>query len=67
MTHYPLYAHNLSLVGVCVKRIGTVRLSIMERMKERASATVLAEMEPGEARAVTLELARRRDLALPAN
>ncbi len=39
----------------------------LERMKERASATVLAEMEPGEARAVTLELARRRDLALPAN
>ena len=23
MTHYPFYAHNLSLVGVCVKRIGT--------------------------------------------
>ena len=22
MVHYPLYTHNLSLVGVCVKRIG---------------------------------------------
>jgi hypothetical protein len=24
MVHYPLYTHNLSLVGVCVKRIGKV-------------------------------------------
>jgi hypothetical protein len=22
MAHYPFYTHNLSLVGVCVKRIG---------------------------------------------
>ena len=25
MVHYPLYTHNLSLVGVCVKRIGKAR------------------------------------------
>ena len=28
MVHYPLYTHNLSLVGVCVKRIG--KLAIKE-------------------------------------
>ena len=25
MAHYPFYTHNLSLVGVCIKRIGKVQ------------------------------------------
>ena len=28
MVHYPLYTHKLSLVGVCVKRIGKNRRSL---------------------------------------
>ena len=29
MVHYPLYTHNLSLVGVCLKRIGKVGCNIV--------------------------------------
>ena len=41
-----------------------ILLPIMERMKERSTAPVLAAMDSGRARAVTTELARRRDLSL---
>ena len=41
MAHYPLHAHNLSLVGVCVKRIGTV-----------ASTLPLPGLSPVEGKAI---------------
>lgn len=43
----------------------SVLLSVVERMKERKSAPVLAEMSPGRAQEITLELATRRELPLP--
>ena len=44
-----------------------VLLLIMERMKERSSAPVLVEMDAERARQITLELAQRREITLPAN
>lgn len=42
-----------------------VLLSVIDRMNERKSAPVLAEMTPQRAQEVTLELATRRELPLP--
>jgi flagellar motility protein MotE (MotC chaperone) len=42
-----------------------VLLDVVERMKERKVAPVLALMNPEKAREVTLELAQRRELPLP--
>ena len=39
-----------------------VLMTIMERMKERATAPVLAAMNAGTARLVTIEMARRREI-----
>ncbi len=39
-----------------------VLLEVIDRMKERKTAPILARMTPGRARNITLELARRRDL-----
>ncbi|MCG8360437.1 MAG: hypothetical protein MI920_33150 [Kiloniellales bacterium] len=39
-----------------------VLLEVIERMKERKSAPILAKMNPAKAKAVTLELAQRREL-----
>jgi flagellar motility protein MotE (MotC chaperone) len=46
----------------------SILLGIMEAMKERKSASILAAMEPNRAREVTTELARQRaiDLTTPA-
>lgn len=44
-----------------------VLLEVVERMKERKTAPILAEMDPNRAKAVTLELAQRRELPLPKN
>jgi flagellar motility protein MotE (MotC chaperone) len=38
---------------------------VVERMKERKTAPILAQMNPERAKAVTLELAQRRDLPIP--
>ena len=42
-----------------------VLLEVLERMKERKTAPILAQMDPRRAKAVTLELAQRRELPLP--
>ena len=42
-----------------------VLLDVVERMKERKTAPILAEMNPERAKAVTLELAQRRELPFP--
>ncbi len=42
-----------------------VLLDVIERMKERKTAPILARMSPDRANAVTLELARRRILPFP--
>jgi flagellar motility protein MotE (MotC chaperone) len=42
-----------------------VLLKVIERMNQRRSAPVLAEMAPSKAKEVTMELANRRDLPLP--
>jgi flagellar motility protein MotE (MotC chaperone) len=42
-----------------------VLLEMLERMKERKTAPILAQMDPNRAKAVTLELAQRRELPLP--
>ena len=42
-----------------------VLLEVVDRMKERKSATILAQMNPRRAKAITLELARRDELPLP--
>jgi flagellar motility protein MotE (MotC chaperone) len=38
-----------------------VLLGVLENMKERNAAPILAAMDPGKAKAVTLALAERRD------
>ena len=42
-----------------------VLLEVVDRMQERKSATILAQMNPRRAKAITLELARRDELPLP--
>jgi flagellar motility protein MotE (MotC chaperone) len=42
-----------------------VLLEVIERMKERKTAPILAQMNPQRAKTVTLELAQRRDLPMP--
>jgi flagellar motility protein MotE (MotC chaperone) len=42
-----------------------VLLEVIERMKERKIAPILAQMNPQRAQTVTLELAQRRDLPIP--
>lgn len=42
-----------------------VLLDVIERMKERKTAPILAKMSPDRANAVTLELAQRRTLPFP--
>ena len=42
-----------------------VLLEVIERMKERKTAPILAQMNPQRAKTVTLELAQRRELPLP--
>ncbi len=42
-----------------------VLLKVIDRMNERRTAPILAEMEPTKAQALTLELAKRRDLPIP--
>ena len=42
-----------------------VLLPILERMKERAMAPVLAAMDPAKAREITTELARQRPITFP--
>ena len=39
-----------------------VLLDVIERMKERKTAPILAQMNPRRAKAITLELAQRRGL-----
>ncbi len=41
-----------------------VLLDVVERMKERKTAPILASMNPKRAKEITLELAQRRDLPL---
>ena len=40
-----------------------VLLDVIERMKERKTAPILAQMNPKRAKAITLELAKRRGFA----
>ncbi|MEH6632638.1 MAG: hypothetical protein V7776_17615 [Halopseudomonas aestusnigri] len=42
-----------------------VLLEVVERMKERKTAPILASMNPKRAKEITLELAQRRELPLP--
>ncbi len=42
-----------------------ILLDVIERMKERLAAPVLAQMSPGRAKEVTVELAQRRQLPIP--
>ncbi len=42
-----------------------VLLAVIERMKERKTAPILAQMNPQRAKTVTLELAQRRELPIP--
>jgi len=42
-----------------------VLLEVVERMKERKTAPILAQMNPQRAKTVTLELAQRRELPVP--
>ena len=42
-----------------------VLLKVVERMNERKTAPILAEMRPDKAQQLTLELAEREDLPLP--
>ncbi|MFQ6018256.1 MAG: MotE family protein, partial [Kiloniellaceae bacterium] len=41
-----------------------VLLPVVERMKERKTAPILAKMNPEKAKAITLRLADRRDLPI---
>ena len=41
-----------------------VLLDVIERMKERKTAPILANMDPERAKTITLELAQRRTLPL---
>ncbi len=40
-----------------------ILLEVVERMKERKSAPILADMDPARAKSITVELARRRQFA----
>lgn len=42
-----------------------VLLKVIDRMNERRTAPILAEMQAGKAQALTLELAKRKDLPVP--
>ncbi len=42
-----------------------VLLPVVERMKERKTAPILAKMNPSKAKALTVELAKRRELTTP--
>ncbi|MGE5547233.1 MAG: MotE family protein [Solirubrobacterales bacterium] len=42
-----------------------IMLDVVERMKEQKVAPILAEMDPSKARAVTSELAQRRQIPIP--
>lgn len=42
-----------------------VLLKVIDRMNERRTAPILAEMKPTKAQALTLELAKRRELPIP--
>ncbi len=42
-----------------------VLLPVVERMKERKTAPILAKMNPSKAKALTVELAKRRELTIP--
>lgn len=42
-----------------------VLLQVIERMKERKTAPILAQMDPLRAKAITVELAQRRELPIP--
>lgn len=42
-----------------------ILLDVIERMKERLAAPILAQMSPGRAKEVTVELAQRRQLPIP--
>lgn len=42
-----------------------VLLKVIDRMNERRTAPILAEMQPQQAQALTLELAKREDLPVP--
>ena len=42
-----------------------VLLPVVERMKERKTAPILAKMNPNKAKALTVELAKRRELTIP--
>lgn len=44
-----------------------VLLEVIDRMKERKAAPILAKMTPAKAKAVTLELAQRRELPIAKN
>ena len=44
-----------------------VLLEVVDRMKERIVAPILAKMNPSKAKAVTLELAQRRELPIAKN
>ncbi len=44
-----------------------VLLDVIGRMKERKSAPILAKMNPAKAKAITLELAQRRELPIARN
>ena len=44
-----------------------VLLEVIDRMKERKAAPILAKMNPAKAKAVTLELAQRRELPIAKN
>ncbi|MGH6948708.1 MAG: MotE family protein [Kiloniellales bacterium] len=44
-----------------------VLLSVVDRMNERKAAPILAEMNPEKAKAITLELAQRRQLPIAKN
>jgi flagellar motility protein MotE (MotC chaperone) len=41
-----------------------VLLEVIDRMKERKSAPILAKLTPGRAKTITIELAQRRDLSI---
>ena len=45
----------------------TVLLEVIDRMKERKSAPILAKMNPDKAKEITVELADRHKLPLQRN
>ena len=42
-----------------------ILLEVIERMKEQRVAPIMAEMDPSKAKAVTAELAQRRQIPMP--